>query len=107
MTKFNVLKFQAPFERLREYNVSPEVKLYKSIILQAIIDISNISDNPDNKRYELDAKNWFFGKSKNFLEVCDKAELEPSEVREMARAAIELNSDVKFYLNPRFCLHKK
>lgn len=41
---YNVIKFQAPFERLKYYNSSPEVSLYKSIITQAIIDATNILD---------------------------------------------------------------
>ena len=38
MNKYNVVKFQAPFERMKDYNLNPEVRLYKSIILQAIIE---------------------------------------------------------------------
>jgi hypothetical protein len=34
---YHVMKFQAPFERLKEYNSSPEIILYKAIITQAII----------------------------------------------------------------------
>jgi len=38
MSMYGVIKFQAPFERLKEYDYSPEVRLYKAILTQAIID---------------------------------------------------------------------
>ena len=98
MSKYNVIKFQAPFERLKEYDISPEVRLHKAIITQAIIDVSNISGNALSKKIELEAKNWLFGNSQNFKDVCNRAELSPEKVVKMARDAIEVNSDKVFYL---------
>lgn len=98
MSKYSVIKFQAPFERLKEYDLSPEVRLYKAVITQAIIDVSNISDIFSSKKNELEAKNWLFGDSPHFRDVCNKAELSPEKVVEMARSAIEMNSDKIFYL---------
>ena len=101
MSKYNVIKFQAPFERLKEYNLSPEVRLYKSIIIQAIIDVSNKSDDSKAKKHEMEAKTWIFGNSDHFNEVCNKAELSSDEVIEMARFAININGNLNFYFSPR------
>ena len=70
MNRYGVIKFQSPFERMKDYNFKPEVKLYKSVILQAIIDASNVSDDSYAKKIELEAKGWLFGKSKDFQEAC-------------------------------------
>ncbi len=98
MSKYSVIKFQAPFERLKEYDLLPEVRLNKAIITQAIIDVSNVSETHTSKKYELEAKNWFFGNSADFRNTCSRAELEPEKVRKMARDAIEMNSNKIFYL---------
>ena len=42
---YNVIKFQAPFERLKQYNASSEIILYKAIITQAIIDATYTNYN--------------------------------------------------------------
>ena len=85
MNKYNVVKFQAPFERMKDYNLNPEVRLYKSIIIQAIIDASNISEDSYAKKIELDAKAWLFGESKDFQEICFRAGLEPCYVIKIAK----------------------
>ena len=46
---YSVLKFQAPFERIKNYNDSPEVSLNKAIIIQAIIDASYNNPEQINK----------------------------------------------------------
>ena len=97
MSKYSVIKFQAPFERLKEYDLSPEVRLHKAIITQAIIDVSNISNTVASKKIELEAKNWLFGDSFHFKDICNKAELAPEKVIKMARDAIEMNSNKIFY----------
>lgn len=99
MSKYSVIKFQAPFERLKEYDLLPEVRLYKAVITQAIIDVSNISNTPSSKKNELEAKNWLFGNSTHFRDVCNKAELLPEKVIEMARDAIEMNNNKIFYIH--------
>ncbi len=82
-----VLKPQAPFERLKLANNSPEVALRKSIILQAIIDASNTSHNKSAKKMAGQAKKWLFNNSEGFLETCLDAELEPDFV---IRVALQL-----------------
>jgi hypothetical protein len=91
MNKYNVVKFQAPFERMKDYNLNPEVRLYKSIIIQAIIDASNISEDSCAKKIELDAKAWLFGESKDFQEACFRADFEPCYVIKIAKKIIRLN----------------
>lgn len=88
---YGVIKFQAPFEKLKEYNDSPEVRLYKAILTQAIIDASNISNNPSSRKEEIDAKNWIFGNGEYFQEICLKAESDPNQIIKLAKEAISLN----------------
>lgn len=88
---YGVIKFQAPFDRMREYDFLAEVKLYKSIILQAIIDASNTSNSQQARKTELEAKNWIFGKSDYFQEVCHRAESHPDHVIRTAKKIIRLN----------------
>jgi hypothetical protein len=94
MNKYGVIKFQTPFEKMKDYDLKAEVRLFKSIILQAIIDASNILENVRSQKIELEAKNWLFGKSEDFYETCFRAEIEPDYVIKTARKVIRLN-----YLN--------
>ena len=102
MSMYGVIKFQAPFERLKEYDLTPEIRLYKAVITQAIIDVSNNSNSTENKKYEMEAKNWLFGNSFDFRDVCNKAELEPHSVVQMAKNAIEMNNANVFYIDNQF-----
>jgi hypothetical protein len=79
-------------ERLKEYNLAPEVRLHKAIITQAIIDVSSNSDLPSSKKIEIEAKNWLFGDSQYFRDACFRAELLPQKVVQMARDAIQMNT---------------
>lgn len=88
---YHVLKFQAPFERLKEYNSSPEIILYKAMITQALIDATNISDLPKARAIEKDAKKWIFGNGDYFQKICHIAEIEPSFVIKITKEAIKLN----------------
>ena len=95
MSIYGVIKFQAPFERLKEYDTSPERRLYKAILMQAIIDSSNTSNDRVPKKLELEAKNWIFGNSKYFREVCDKADMNPEYIMKIAKKAIKVNLEKK------------
>lgn len=88
---YNVMKFQAPFERLKDYNLSPEVILYKAIITQAIIDATNISPSPKARFLEKEAKSWIFGKGDYFQKICYIAGIEPDFVVKITQEAIRLN----------------
>lgn len=98
---YHVMKFQAPFERLKEYSPSPEIILYKAIITQAIIDATNISDGPRAKIIEQDAKKWIFSNSEYFQKICHIAGIEPSFVIKITKEAIKLNhKKLEFYKKP-------
>lgn len=91
MSVYGVIKFQAPFERLKEYDYSAEVCLYKAILTQALIDASNTSNSSEAKKPELEAKNWIFGDSNYFKEVCYNADVNPDFMKQITREAIKLN----------------
>ena len=87
----NVIKFQAPFERLKLYDSSPYVSIHKAIITQAIIDATNISECREAKKLEREAKDWIFGGSEYFKEICIGANIEPSFVVRITKAVIKLH----------------
>ena len=45
----DIMKLQAPFDRLRSYGINPDVALRKAIILQAIVDIMSINQSSKAK----------------------------------------------------------
>lgn len=85
----NVIKLQAPFERLKQNTNNPEIALRKAIILQAIIDSTNLSTEKSAKKIAESAKEWLFGDSEYFYKICQEAELEPSNVKKIALETIE------------------
>ncbi|GAB4169825.1 MAG: hypothetical protein Tsb006_7720 [Rickettsiaceae bacterium] len=93
MSTYGVIKFQAPFEKMKEYDFTPEIRLNKAIILQAIIDASNVSDSKLARKVELEAKQWLFGNSADFLDVCHRANSNPSHVIRTAKKIIRLNHE--------------
>ena len=93
---YSVIKFQSPFERIKQYDNSPEINLNKAIITQAIIDATNTSSANDARKIEIEAKNWIFGDSARFREVCEIAQITPYFVRKIAIAAIKLQQNSVF-----------
>lgn len=89
--KKNVIKLQCPFERIKKYEPIGEKSLYRAVILQMIIDASNLSEERRAKRLENEAKNWLFGENAEFIEICKRAELMPRHVRKLAQNLIELH----------------
>ena len=89
----NVIKFQAPFERLKLYDSSPYITLRKAIITQAIIDATNISNLAEAKKLEMEAKSWIFGNDNGFKELCIEAEMEPSFVIKLTKEIIKLHRE--------------
>ncbi len=87
-----VIKFQAPFERLKFTGYSADTILRRAIILQAVIDASNISNNREVKKLEIEAKEWIFGKSEFFIHFCEEAGMEPDFVINITKQVIELQS---------------
>jgi hypothetical protein len=88
---YNVIKFQAPFERIKLNCPIPEANLIRAIITQAVIDASNVSDVPSIKKQTLDARNWIFGGEghEDFVEMCLAIGLEPSFIARFTKEAIK------------------
>ncbi len=85
----NVIKLNAPFERIRFANIKPEGKLRKAIILQAMVDATSISTNPSDRKISDDAIEWIFGKSENFIIMCEEAGVEPDYIARRTQEAME------------------
>ena len=93
---FSVIKPQAPFERLKTANDSAEIALCRAIILQAVVDASNTSNNASSKQFAKEALEWLFVPNENFKEVCTSAGLEINYVRAIATKMINLHQSKKF-----------
>lgn len=87
----NVIKFQAPFERLKSYINCPDIALRKAIITQAIIDATNISELPVAKKLEQEAKAWIFGGGESFKSTCLEGGIEPTFVVKVTKEIIKLH----------------
>lgn len=89
---YNVIKFQAPFERLKLYDECPYVNLFKSIILQSIIDATNISTiKNESKKDEIEARNWIFSDNGSFQEYCEYAKFDHTYMRRLAKNIIKIH----------------
>lgn len=80
-----VLKPQAPFERLKFANSCPETALRKAIILQAIIDASGGVGKDLAAKASQDAFKWLFNNSEGFIETCINADLDPDFVVKISK----------------------
>lgn len=103
----NVIKFQAPFERIKQYNSCPDVNLRKAIITQAIIDASNTAKDIASKKIEKEAKNWLFKKNYTFYDTCMEAGMDPCFVRKIAKSIINLHKRKNNKLHSRSNKDKK
>ena len=106
--KKNVIKLQSPFERIKLYNKSPDVALYKAVIMQMIIDASNVSKDVRASRYEKRAKAWLFLPNEDFRVVCGMAGMNPHFVIKIARSMInshyrKINSSRKIHVKCTSC----
>jgi len=88
-----VIKIQCPFERVKKYNATPEAALYKAVIIQMIIDASNVSKDPKACRNEKRAKAWLFTRNEDFCSVCTMAEIDPEVVVTFARELIAMHGE--------------
>lgn len=86
----NVIKLQAPFEKLKWYGDCGDVNLRRAIILQAVIDATNIATDKNSVRQTEEAKDWIFGRGAYFVKVCEEAELNPDFVIQVAKEMIEI-----------------
>ncbi len=88
VTMTQVNKLRSPFDRLRSYNITPEIALHKAIIMQAIMDACTLAVDRKQKAVKAEAKTWLFGRSIDFYEICNVAELDPNQVIKMASEEI-------------------
>lgn len=86
----SVIKLQAPFERLKGYSDCADVNLRRAIILQAIIDATNVSSSKSAVRNADEAKEWLFGDNPYFSKVCNEADLETYTVKQVARDMMDI-----------------
>lgn len=80
----NVIKLQCPFERIKKYSSKPEVNLCRAVIMQMIIDATNIAKDPTMLKHQKHAIDFLFGNGEDFAIMCDDAELSIDEVRKLA-----------------------
>lgn len=97
----NVIKFQAPFERIKFYYSTPDAILRQAIILQAIIDASN-SDNTNNKKVTEEPREWIFGKNKHFVKYCYEAGTDPDYIIKKTIEAIKIQIDKNRIIDVRY-----
>jgi hypothetical protein len=88
-----VIKIQCPFERIKKYNATPESALYKAVIMQMIIDASNVSKDPKASLNEKRAKAWLFANNEDFQTVCIMAEIDPQVVVRFAKELIAMHHE--------------
>ena len=70
--------------------VMPEEKLWKAVIIQAILDASRVSNAPPNEmsKIQQEAQKFLRG-TPDFYYVCDMAGLCPERVKKQAKKALE------------------
>lgn len=90
----NLNKLQAPFERLKNYAISPDVSLRKAIIMQAIFDACSVSKDHKAKKNRIEAITWLVGNSGYFRQICFEADLCPDMVRKIAKEEIAMSNSI-------------
>lgn len=68
--------------------LTPEVALWRAVILQSILDRLTQSKRGSDIRARKNAKNWMNIKNEDFLAVCAFAQLEPDFVLRKASVAL-------------------
>lgn len=69
--------------------VRGEIALWKAVIMQALVDASSRSAKWEARQQKVEALSWLRGTSRDFITVCQLAEMDPDYVRKMARLALE------------------
>lgn len=73
-----------------------EIALWKSVILQAMVDLQSNSKKKIANTYRIKSLMWFNLKNEEFLTVCNYAGLNPKYVYEKAMKVKEKNSFFKW-----------
>lgn len=89
----SIIKLQAPFERLRASVTCGQKALRRGVILQAILDVSNLSKALQTSIHRDSAEKWIFHDSQNFYTTCDEAGLNPNFVRQLAQKMIDISRE--------------
>lgn len=79
-----------------DINIKGEIALWKSVIMQALVDISSKSNKKMAKVYRLKSGKWLNSRNQDFLRVCSYAELDPDYVLQKAEQIKQTNP---FYPN--------
>src|SRR5262245_37362871 len=62
--------------------------LWRAVLTQALMDAASHSRKPENQFHKHEATAWLTGFSKDFVMVCDLADLDPSYVRRAVKRAL-------------------
>lgn len=92
----NVIKFQAPFEKIKFTQNNPDAMLRIAIILQAVIDATSISDSPKDIEIRDEAQDWIFKKNPAFVRMCEEAGIEADYIVRTTQKAIFFHRNKKF-----------
>jgi hypothetical protein len=87
------LNFQAPFERLKFLNISPEASLRKAIIIQAVIDSCSEAKDSRGIKNKKEAINWIFSGDSHFIKTCEEAGVEPDCVVKLTKELLLYQSE--------------
>lgn len=86
----NLMKLQAPFDRLLSYDIDPHIALRKAIILQAIIDSTSVAVDRKAMKAKKEARDWILGNDDYFQEICFEGDLDSQEMIALTREMIYL-----------------
>lgn len=80
----------APFLWLQESNrmAHGEVALWVAVITQALMDALSRCKKPESQYQKHEAIRWLTGNSRDFIDVCLSAGMDPNYVRKKAKKAI-------------------
>jgi hypothetical protein len=71
-------------------HLAPEVRLFRQVILHAVLDAiyGSWQNHPENDRIKAEAWRWFARADQDFQLVCECADMHPAAVRKDALAYI-------------------
>ncbi len=85
-------KLQAPFERLKKYDLSPDIALRNAIIMRAIFDATSASKDRKAIKAKYEAQTWLLSGCDDFKQICFEADLCPKLVMQIAKEEIMLSA---------------
>ena len=110
---FKAEAFVNPLKDNSGYNVSPEILIWRSVIVRTILDFLDIDIHAwgyARKVIISEAKEWFHKKNEDFNLVCDYADLEPefvirllNKIKEKNNAKLFKNKNLNKFLLEYIC----